>query len=71
MINWQQWAVAVLLLLCIIRIGWKTYTFFRQTKGNGNPCANCVTGCDLKQLMDKKRAECSVTKKEKKKKHCG
>ena len=68
MMNWQQWAVAILLLLCIVRIGWGIYAFFRRTKENGNPCANCVTGCDLKRLMDEKRAECSATKKEKKKK---
>lgn len=71
MMNWQQWVVAILLLLCIVRIGWGIYTFFRRTKENSNPCANCVTGCDLKRLMDEKRAACSVTKKEKKKKCCG
>ena len=52
MMNWQQWVVAILLLLCIVRIGWGIYAFFRRTKENGNPCANCVTGCDLKRLMD-------------------
>ncbi len=71
MMNWQQWVVAILLLLCIVRIGWGIYTFLRRTKENGNPCVNCVTGCELKRLMDGKRAECSVTKKEKKKKCCG
>lgn len=67
MMNWQQWVVAILLLLCIVRIGWGIYAFFRRTKENGNPCANCVTGCDLKRLMDEKRAECSVTKKKRRK----
>ena len=71
MMNWQQWVVAILLLLCIVRIGWGIYAFFRRTKENGNPCANCVTGCDLKRLMDEKREECSATKKEKKKNCCG
>ena len=71
MMNWQQWAVAILLLLCIVRIGWGIYAFFRRTIDNGNPCANCVTGCDLKRLMDEKHVECSATKKEKKKKCCG
>lgn len=27
MMNWQQWVVAILLLLCIVRIGWGIYTF--------------------------------------------
>lgn len=67
MMNWQQWVVAILLLLCIVRIGWGIYAFFRRTKENGNPCANCVTGCDLKRLMDEKRAECSATKKKRRK----
>ena len=71
MMNRQQWVVAILLLLCIVRIGWGIYAFFRRTRENGNPCANCVTGCDLKRLMDEKRAECSATKKEKKKNCCG
>ena len=71
MMNWQQWVVAILLLLCIVRIGCGIYAFFRRTRENGNPCANCVTGCDLKRLMDEKRVECSATKKEKKKNCCG
>lgn len=66
MMNWQQWAVAILLLLCIVRIGWGIYAFSAGQR-NGNPCANCVTGCDLKRLMDEKRAECSATKKKRRK----
>lgn len=71
MINWQQWVVAILLLLCVVRIGWSIYVFFRRVKEKNNPCENCVTGCDLKRLMDEKRAACSPAKKEKKKKCCG
>lgn len=71
MMNWQQWVVALLLLLCAVRIGWGFYTFFRRTKKSDNPCANCVTGCDLKRLMDDKRAECGTKKKDKKKNCCG
>lgn len=32
MMNWQQWAVAILLLLCIVRIGWGIYAFFAGQK---------------------------------------
>ncbi|WP_291529251.1 hypothetical protein [Bacteroides sp. UBA939] len=71
MTNWQQWVVAILLLLCVVRIGWASYAFFRRMKKKDNPCANCVTGCEIKKLMDEKRAECSTAKKEKKKKGCG
>lgn len=59
----------VTVVYCPDRMG--NLCFFRRTKENGNPCANCVTGCDLKRLMDEKHAECSATKKEKKKKCCG
>lgn len=71
MSNWQEWVVGLLLLLCAIRIGQNVYTFFRRTKDKSNPCANCATGCELKQLYDKKRSECSGTRKETKKKCCG
>lgn len=54
MMNWQQCVVAILLLLCAVRIGWGIYSFFQRAKSNDNPCENCVTGCELKQLLDKK-----------------
>ncbi|WP_300704549.1 hypothetical protein [Bacteroides sp.] len=71
MSNWQEWVVGLLLLLCAVRIGQNVYTFFRRAKDKNNPCANCATGCELKQLYDKKRAECSGTRKETKKNCCG
>lgn len=71
MTGWQEWAVAALLLLCVVRIGWGICLFFRRTRKSGNPCENCVTGCELKRLMDKKRVECDRMKKEKQKKCCG
>lgn len=71
MSNWQQWVVIILLLLCFGRIGWGVYAFFRRAKKKGNPCDSCVTGCDLKQLMDKKQEKCRSTSKEAKKKCCG
>jgi len=44
--------------------------FFAGQKEMVTHVQNCVTGCDLKRLMDEKRAECSATKKEKKKNCC-
>lgn len=32
--NWQNWAVALILLLCIVRIGQSVYLFFRKVKEN-------------------------------------
>lgn len=69
--NWQNWVVALVLLLCVIRIGQRIYIFFRRIKEKRNPCENCATGCELKQLYDKKRAECSGVRKETQKKCCG
>lgn len=66
--NWQNWAVALILLLCIVRIGQSIYSFFRGVKEKRNPCANCATGCEL---YEKKRSECSEERKETKKKCCG
>lgn len=39
------------------------YFFFRRTRENQNPCDSCVSGCELKDMMDKKRGECDVKKK--------
>ena len=50
--NWQNWAVALILLLCIVRIGQSIYSFFRGVKEKRNPCANCATGCELKNLYE-------------------
>ena len=36
-----------------------------------NPCDSCASGCELKNLYDKKRAECSGVTKKKKKSCCG
>ena len=69
--NWQNWAVALILLLCIVRIGQSIYSFFRGVKEKRNPCANCATGCELKNLYEKKRSEGSEERKETKKKCCG
>lgn len=37
--------------------------FFRRTRESENPCDSCVSGCDLKDMMEKKRQECGVKKK--------
>ena len=69
--NWQEWVVGVLIVLCIARVIYGIYLFFRRVKENDNPCASCASGCELKNLYDKKRAECSGVTKKKKKSCCG
>lgn len=71
MSDWQTWAVAVVLLLCVIRIIQGIYSFFCRIKEKRNPCESCTSVCELKGLYDKKRAECDKKRKVKKKKCCG
>lgn len=40
--SWQECVVALLLLLCAVRIGMSIYSFFHRVKENGNPCDSCV-----------------------------
>ena len=68
MINWQEWVVGVLVVLCIARIIYGIFLFFRHTRENKNPCDSCVSGCELKDMLEKKRKECGVKKKSTKKK---
>ena len=58
--NWQDWVVGVLVVLCIARVIYGIFRFFRRTRENQNPCDSCVSGCELKDMMDKKRGECDV-----------
>ena len=69
--NWQEWVVGLLIILCVARILYGIYVFFRRVKENDNPCASCASGCELKDMMDKKRKECSSKKKKTKKNCCG
>lgn len=67
MIGWQEWVVGGLLLLCVVLMGRHICSFFHQTKETGNPCDNCASGCELKRLLDEKRAKCGDVQKKKKK----
>ena len=69
--NWQEWVVGVLVVLCIARVIYGIFRFFRRTRENQNPCDSCVSGCELKDMMEKKRRECDVKKKSTKKNCCG
>lgn len=69
--DWQNWAVALILLLCIVRIVQGVSVFFRRMREKRNPCENCANGCELRRLYEKKRAECNGVRKEMKKKCCG
>ena len=42
--NWQEWVVGVLIVLCIARVIYGIYLFFRRTRESENPCDSCVSG---------------------------
>lgn len=51
--TWQDWAVGVIVLLCVAVVARRVVCFFRSARDNNNPCANCATGCELKRMRDK------------------
>lgn len=69
--NWQEWVVGVLVILCIARVVYGMFLFFRRTQESANPCDSCASGCGLKDMMEKKRNLCDVKKKKTKKNCCG
>lgn len=69
--GWQEWVVALLVIVCVVRIGFTVRTFFHRAKKNENPCASCASGCELKNQLDKKKLECKENKSSGKKKCCG
>lgn len=69
--NWQEWVVALLILLCVFRMVSRIYTFFRQTRKNESPCSTCVSGCELKNQLGRKQSDCKEKDQRLKKKCCG
>lgn len=56
--NWQQWAVGVVVAYCVFRILRAGYFLIRRTKEKASPCSTCTTGCDLKSLKKDDVKEC-------------
>ncbi|NDV59100.1 hypothetical protein D0T85_13410 [Bacteroides sp. 519] len=67
---WQEWIVGIVVLLCVIEVTRRVIVFFRSAKNN-NPCANCTSGCDLKQLFEDKQQQCRSQQCKSNKKCCG
>ncbi len=66
--NWQEWAVMIILIICLGIIAYKTYLFFRSATKNENPCAGCVSSCELKRQLGTKGEDCNKSIKRKHKK---
>lgn len=65
--NWQEWVVGVLVVFCIARVIYGMFLSFRRMRENQNLCDGCVSDCELKNMMERKRRECDVKKKSTKK----
>ncbi|WP_321332694.1 hypothetical protein [uncultured Bacteroides sp.] len=69
--NWQNWVVIILVILCFGEVSRRIYLFFRRAEDNDNPCANCASGCELKDMMEKKQKKCKDKATKSKKNCCG
>lgn len=69
--GWQEWGVALLIALCILRLSVRLRTFFRGMKKNNSPCGSCASGCELKSQLGKKKQGSKVNQSSGKKKSCG
>ena len=50
--NWQEWVVGLLIVLCVARILYGIYLFFRRVKENDNPCAVSYTHLTLPTKLE-------------------
>jgi hypothetical protein len=53
MSHWQTWVVALLLLLCVIRIGWSVYRLITRAKHGESSCDCCSADCSMRNLKKK------------------
>ena len=61
--SWQECVVTVIVLLCILWVIYKLVHFFRSSGKNENPCASCISDCDLKNMFEEKQRECKTKQK--------
>lgn len=70
MSNWQQGIVELIIVLCLARILWGMFRFFVRIGKKENLCENCVSGCELKEQLERKTKECKKNRSSQKKKCC-
>ncbi len=69
--GWQEWVVALLVVVCVVRIGYRLRDFFRRVKSGKNPCGDCSCDCELRNLPLQERKDCKERKRKPNKKCCG
>ena len=70
MLEWQDWIVALIVLLCVGRLSVSLWHLYQKTTGAENPCAHCTEPCDIKRLYDQKVQNCCHGHKKTKKSCC-
>jgi len=64
----QELIVSAIVFFCVFYVGNRIVLFFRNSNNNENPCANCTSGCELRDMMEKKKQQCRELKRNEKKK---
>jgi hypothetical protein len=67
----QELIVSAIVFFCVFYVGNRIVLFFRNSNNNENPCSSCTSGCELRDMMEKKKQQCREQKKGKKKSCCG
>ena len=68
MSNWQEWAVIVIVLICLSILIYKLVNFFKRAGANENPCSGCELDCKLKSELKSRKVGCTEKGDEKAKK---
>ncbi len=69
--GWQEWVVALLVVICVVRTGYRVRDFFRRVKSGKNPCDSCSCDCELRNLPKHERGDCKERSHKTNKKCCG
>ena len=67
----QEIIVVIIVFICIFYAGQYIKGYFKRVAKGDNPCEGCVSGCELKRQLDKKKKECNQNHKKTKKNCCG
>ena len=58
--GWQDWIVALIVTLCVGRVGLSFWRLYQQTRHDNDPCAHCSQPCDIKRQYDQKRRNAAL-----------
>ena len=60
MLGWQDWIVALIVALCVGRVGLSFWRLYQHTRRGDDPCAHCSQPCDIKCRYDQKKENCCL-----------